>query len=179
MQKTNIITIFFSEILYRHCKLAILGNLEMIDHILKIIVSICSNFSCLPGCKKSTSPFTSLLRYWRERNSKLSDSGNSGHAHQKWQYHSEETFDNYQQGKIIQTSFLYVFLKILLGYYKVVALGALGMPDHAHPKWCYQFVEKCCVYLQVKNQFHSSCFSGDTAKICRLIFGTLGMSGYT
>ena len=79
--------------------------------------------------------------------------GMSGHTQQKWQYHFEETFDKYQQGKII--SVLYVFLEILQRYYKVVVLGALGMPGHAHPKWYYQFVEKFCVYLQVKNQFHS------------------------
>ena len=92
-----------------------------------------------------------------QRNSKLSILGNlgmSGHIHQKRQYHFEETFDNYQQGKI--NSILYVFLEILQRYYKVVVLGAFGMPGHAHPKWYYQFVEKC-VYLQIKNQFHSPC----------------------
>ena len=96
MQKTNFISIFFFEILYRHCKLAIFGTLE-----------------------------------------------------------------------------------ILQRYYKVVVLGALGMPGHAHPKWYYQFVENFCIYLQVKNQFHNPCFSGDTIKTCKLILGALGMSGYT
>ena len=33
---------------------------------IKIIVSICSELACLPACKKSTSSFTSLLRYCRE-----------------------------------------------------------------------------------------------------------------
>ena len=120
--------------------------------------------------------FLKILR----RNSKLfvlRNLGKSGHTHQKWQYHFEETFDNYQQGKI--NSILYVFLEILQRYYKVVVLDALGMPGHAQPKWYYQFVENFCVYLQVKNQFHSPCFSGDTAKICKLILGTLGMSAYT
>ena len=68
---------------------------------------------------------------------------------------------------------------MLQRYYKFVALGALRMPGHAHSKRYYQFVEIFCVYLQVKNQFHSPCFSGDTGKICKLILGTLGMSGYT
>ena len=115
-----------------------------------------------------------------QRNSKLfvlCNLGMSSHTHQKWQYHFEETFDNYQQGKI--NSILYVFLEILQRYYKVVVLGALGMSGHAHPKWYYQFVENCCVYLQVKDQFHSPCSSGDTAKICKFILDTLSMSGYT
>ena len=100
-----------------------------------------------------------------QRNSKLFVLGNlgmSGHTHRKWQYHFEETFHNYLQGKI--NSILYIFLDIMQRY-KVVILGALGMPGHAHPKWYYQFVENFCVYLQVKNQFHSPYFSGDTAKI--------------
>ena len=115
-----------------------------------------------------------------QRNSTLFVLGNlgmSGHTHQKWQYHFEESFGNYQQEKI--NSILYVLLEILQRYYKVVALGALGMPGHALPKWYNQFVENFCVYLQVKNQFHSPCFSGDTAKICKLILDIQTYSGYT
>ena len=56
----------------------------------------------------------------------------SGHTHKKWQYHFEETFDNYQQGKT--SSIVYVFLVILQKYYKVVVLGALSMPSDAHLK---------------------------------------------
>ena len=92
----------------------------------------------------------------------------SGHTHQKWQYHFEETFDNYQRGKV--NSILYVFHEILQRYYKVVVLGASAMPGHAHPKWYYQFVENFCVYLQVKNQFPSPCFSGDTSKYANLFW---------
>ena len=33
---------------------------------IKIIVSICIKFSCLPACKRSTLSFTSFLRYCRE-----------------------------------------------------------------------------------------------------------------
>ena len=115
-----------------------------------------------------------------QRNSKLfvwDNLGMSGHTHQKWQYHLDKTFGNCQQGKI--NFILYIFLEMLQRYYKVVFLGALGMPGNAHQKWYYQFVENVCVYLQVKNQFHSPCFSGDTGKICKLVLGTLGMSGYT
>ena len=49
---------------------------------------------------------------------------------------------------------------------------------HAHSKWYYEFVE-IFFYLHIKNQFHNPCFSRDTANICKLILGTLGMSGYT
>ena len=49
----------------------------------------------------------------------------SGHRQQKWQYHFEKMFDNYQQEKL--NSILNVFLEILQRYYKVVVLGSLGM----------------------------------------------------
>ena len=74
---------------------------------------------------------------------------------------------------------LHVFLDILQRCYKLVVLGTLGMPGHAHPNWYYQLVENFRVYLQAKNQLHSPHFSGDIAKICKLIFGTLGMPDYT
>ena len=119
----------------------------------------------------STLSFTSVLGYGIEIANFLflGNLGMSGHAHKKWQYHFEETFENYQQGKI--NSILYIFLEILQRYYNVV-LGAFGMPGHAHPKWCYQFVENFCVYLQVKNQFHSPCFSWD--KNMQTYFGYFG-----
>ena len=63
--------------------------------------------------------------------------------------------------------------RFCLRYCKDIVLGALGIPNHAHPKWSYQFLENVCVYLQVKNQFHSPYFSGDTAKICTY-FGYFG-----
>ena len=109
--------------------------------------------------------------FLKQRNSKLFVLGNlrmSDHTHQKWQYRFEETFDNYQEGKI--NSILYVFLELLKRYCKVVVLGALNMTGHGNPKWYYQFVETLCIYLQIKNQFHNPCFSGDTAKMCKLIW---------
>ena len=39
-------------------------------------------------------------------------------------------------------------------------------------------VENFRVYLQTKNQLHPPRFSGDIAKICTLILGTLGKPGY-
>ena len=40
-------------------------------------------------------------------------------------------------------------------------------------------IENFCVYLQAKYQLHPHVFFGDIAKICKLIWGTLGMPGYT
>ena len=101
-----------------------------------------------------------------QRNSKLfvlDNLGMSSRTHQKWQYHFEKMFDNYQQGKI--NSILYVFREILQRYYKVF-LGSWPCT----PKWYHQYVEKICVYIQVKNQFHSPCFSGDTARYSNLFW---------
>ena len=54
------------EMLYRHCKLAILGTLEMLDHLHQNHSINLSKFSYVPACKKSTLSFTSFLRYCRE-----------------------------------------------------------------------------------------------------------------
>ena len=66
MQIINFIPNFFFEILYRHCKLAILGTLEMLDHLHQNHSINLSKFSYVPACKKSTLSFTSFLRYCRE-----------------------------------------------------------------------------------------------------------------
>ena len=60
--KVNFFSNFFFEILKRHCKLAILETLEMVDHPIKIVVSICSKLPCLSACKKSNSLLTFLLK---------------------------------------------------------------------------------------------------------------------
>ena len=127
MQKINFISNFFFEILHSRTDIVNLLFWELWKCLIisiKIIVSICSKFSCLPACKKSTSSFTFYLRYCREMANVL--------FWVNWACLAKHTFDNYQQGKI--NSILYVFLEILQRYYKVVVLGALGMPGHAHPK---------------------------------------------
>ena len=54
------------------------------------------------------------------------------------------------------------------------------MPDYTHAKWSYQLVENFRVNLQTKNQLYPPCFSGDLAKIYKLItLGTLDMPGCT
>ena len=54
------------------------------------------------------------------------------------------------------------------------------MPDYTHAKWSYQLVENFRVNLQTKNQLRPPCFSGDLAKIYKLItLGTLDMPGCT
>ena len=73
---------------------------------------------------------------------------------------------------------LYIFLEILQRHCKLV-LDTLGMPGYADPKWYYQLVQNFSVDLQAKKQLYSPSFSGDTAKICKLlILGTLRMSAY-
>ena len=53
------------------------------------------------------------------------------------------------------------------------------MSGYPHPKWYCQLVENIPVYLQTKNQLYTPSFSGDSAKKCKLILGTLDMAGYT
>ena len=52
------------------------------------------------------------------------------------------------------------------------------MPGYAHLKWYYQLVENFRVYLQAKNQLYPPRFSGDIAKICKLILDASGMPTY-
>ena len=52
------------------------------------------------------------------------------------------------------------------------------MPGYAKPKWYYQLPENFCLFAGKKST-SPPCFSGDIAKICKLILGTLGMPGYT
>ena len=85
---------------------------------------------------------------------------------------------------------LHLSLEILHGYCKLFIFGASGMPGYAHPKWYYQLVESFRIYLLDFSYLfiffylffvfiHSPRFTGDIAKICKiLILGTLGMSGY-
>ena len=71
------------------------------------------------------------------------------------------------------------FLQILQRNSKLVILGNLAMPGHAHLKSQYQFEETFDVYLQAQNQVHSLRLSGDNAKICKLlILGALVMPDY-
>ena len=73
MQKINFITHFYGKILQRNRKLVIFGNLSMLDHTSKMIVSIWKNlwkiwkiWRSLSAAKKSTSSFTFSLRYWKD-----------------------------------------------------------------------------------------------------------------
>ena len=77
---------------------------------------------------------------------------------------------------------LKIFFEILQKCCKIVILGTLVMPVYPYPKWYHQLVQNLCIYLKEKNQLHSTCFSGNIAKICKicklLILGILGVSGY-
>ena len=80
-------------------------------------------------------------------------------------------------GKISTSSFLFS-----LRYSKDIAnllFWELWSCVAKHTQLYYQLVENFCAYLQAKNQHHPQCFSGDIAKIYKLlILGTLGMSGH-
>ena len=56
----------FFEILWKRCEHAIFGTLVMLDHCIKIIVSIYSKLSWSSACKKSTLSLTTFLRHCRE-----------------------------------------------------------------------------------------------------------------
>ena len=95
----------------------------------------------------------------------------------------EYKFDKKQQTQGLpadKINFIFhVFTEILQRYCQLVILGILGMPGYATPRWYFQPVENFHVYLQTKNQLHSSSSSGDIAKICKfLILRTLGMPHY-
>ena len=64
MLKINFTPSFLIEILHRHSKLAILGTLGMLDHSIKIMVSIWSKLSCLSIGKNSTLTAWGML-FWR------------------------------------------------------------------------------------------------------------------
>ena len=71
-------------------------------------------------------------------------------------------------------------LKILQKNSKPAILCTLGMPGYANAKWYYHLVENIRVYLQAKNEVHSPRFSGDIAKISKLIIlGTLSLVTHT
>ena len=54
------------------------------------------------------------------------------------------------------------------------------MPGYAQPKWYNQLRENFYVYLQTKNQLYPLSFSGDIAKISKLLLlDTLGMPEHT
>ena len=107
-----------------------------------------------------------------QRNSNLFTLGMPGLTHSKWHYQFEETLEAYPQvnNQLPPSRFPW----------GTVVLDTLGAPDYAHPKWYYHLAENFRVCLQAKNELHSSCFSGNIAKISKLlIWDTLGISGYT
>ena len=66
LQKLNLISKFSSEILWIHCKLAILETLGMLHHPHQKSVSICDKLSRLSAGRKSTLSFTFSLRYYKD-----------------------------------------------------------------------------------------------------------------
>ena len=65
---------------------------------------------------------------------------------------------------------IHFFCKIFQRNSKLVILGNLSMPSHTHLKRYFQFDEIFNVYLQAKNQLHSTRFSCDIGKILRTCY---------
>ena len=74
---------------------------------------------------------------------------------------------------------LYRFLGILQRYSKLVVFNNLGMPGYAHQKGYYQFAICRNILCLPTGKKSISCFSGDTAKISKVILGTFSMPAFT
>ena len=78
--------------------------------------------------------------------------------------------------KSTSSNFFFDIVKTLQTCY----FGNFGNAWASLLKSFHQFVARFNVYLQAKNQLHSPFFSGDIAKICKLlVLGTLYMPSYT
>ena len=83
---------------------------------IKIILSICSKFSCLPACKKIDFIIHIFLEILQKNSFYFEHFilGNwdlSVQTDLKWQYHLEKPFDNYLQAKTI--FILYICFEVL------------------------------------------------------------------
>ena len=150
----------------------------MLDHLHQNHSINLSKFSYVPACKKSTLSFTSFLRYCREIANFLF-----------WviwaclaTHIKNDSITLKKRLTIISRekstpsfTFSLKYCKDIIKLLSWVLWACLVM----HTQSDTINLKNFCVYLQVKNQFHSPCFSGDTAKICKHILGTLGMSGYS
>ena len=100
-----------------------------------------------------------------------------GQAHLKRQYHFEGTFDNHQLTTI--NIILYVFPWDIASILHTCCFGYFGHAWLCIPKVILSVCKKNFVFnCWQKNQFQNPCLSGYTAKICKLILGTLGMPGH-
>ena len=115
----------------RNTKLVILGNLDTPGHTPKVMLSIWRNFWCLSADQKSTfsliyhKDITNLL-FWELWTCMVTQ-------HPKWYYQLVENVCAYLSAKGLNSSprFSGDVVKIS----KLLILGRLDMPGHAHPNW--------------------------------------------
>ena len=72
---------------------------------------------------------------------------------------------------------LHILLEVLQRYYKLAILGNLNMPSNVKPKFYYQNCRTILCLSTGKKSTASPRVPRDTAKICKLILGTLDMPG--
>ena len=107
---------------------------------IKIIVSSYCKFSCLPASRKSTLSLTTFLRYCREIENSLFWEICAYLATHITNDSIKKRLTIISRGKSTPSfTFSLIYCKNIA--YKVVVLGALGMPGHAHRKRYYQSVE--------------------------------------
>ena len=136
MQKINFIPdfFFFFEILQRYTDFLFWELWECSIIPIKIRVLIFRKPSCFSACKKSTSSFTSFLRYCKEMANLL--------FQVIWTCMATYTLnDSINLKKPLMficrqkiNFILHIFLKLLERYCKLVILGPLHMASYAHPK---------------------------------------------
>ena len=148
--------------------------------MLKVLKTTCKKLWCLSACKISTSSLASFLRLWRKTLQTF-------------------CFENFRDvwpspSKIIQSicrkfSCLSVCKKSTLSptYFLRYCKDTANLSFWV--LWAYLPTHTQCVTMNLwktfvficmqKNQLHNSRFSGDIAKISKLILGNLGMTGYT
>ena len=134
MQKISFITHFFLKILQiANCYFGWFGHAW--PHTPKMMVSIWRNLWCLSKSKKSSSFFPFALRYCKDTTNLLFWVlwECLTISHKKSQHQSVGNFHAYLHAEKINF-ITHFFLKILQRNSKLVVLGNLGMPGHAHLK---------------------------------------------
>ena len=136
---------------------------------LKIIVSICRKLSCLSACKKLISSLTFFIRYCKEIANLLFWLFGHTWSHKPkmiaWICKNLWCLSAVEKS----TSSFTFSLRYCKDIATLLFLATSSMPSYTNPKWYYNLKENFCVYKQAKNQLHQPYFSGDIAKICKLL----------
>ena len=137
-----------------------------------IIVSICMKLSCLSACKKTNFITNIFFLKILQGNSKLVPLGDLGMP----------VHTNLNDSINLKKALMFIcrqkinyILQVFLEKCRDIANLLFWV---LRIKWNYQLVDNFRVYLQVKNRLHPPSFSGDIAKMSKvLILDTLGMPG--